>query len=87
MISFDKDGKVRRQGLQEDFCNELAHLHRLGDKAVALCRTPDLTFYIFSLPECKLEKSLRILFESEDLSLREKDSLQDTDIEYLIGFI
>lgn len=34
--------------------NETAHLHKLGDFAVALCRTPDHTLLIFSLPQCQL---------------------------------
>ena len=38
----------------------MTHLHKLGDKAVALCRTPDLTVFVFSIPDCKLEKSFKI---------------------------
>ena len=34
--------------------NETAHLHKLGDFAVALCRTPEHTILIFSLPNCQL---------------------------------
>ena len=40
--------------------NEPAHLHRLDDKALALCRTPNLTFFIFSLPHCQLLKSFPV---------------------------
>lgn len=33
---------------------EAPHLHKVGDHAVALCRTPTLMFFIFSLPNCEL---------------------------------
>ena len=87
-FDFDKDSKVRRhKSAQEDFCNELAHLHRLGDKAVALCRTPDLTFYIFSLPECKLEKSFRIrdLLQSpyEQLVMDQRFMMKDNTMMFM----
>ena len=57
-FDFDEDSDVRRHRPHGD--NEMAHLHQLGDKAVALCRTPELTVLIFSIPDCKLEKSFKI---------------------------
>ena len=33
----------------------IVQLSRVGDFAVALCRTPKLTIYIFSLPQCHLQ--------------------------------
>lgn len=59
--------------------NENAHLHRLGDdKAVALCRTPSLTFYIFSLPSCSLLKTVPLpqnsrMFDHRPLEYDELD--------------
>ena len=29
--------------------------YRVGDRAIALCRTPKLTLYVFSLPKCDLQ--------------------------------
>ena len=40
--------------------NEAAHLHKLGDKAVALCRTPNLLLFVFSLPDCKLLETITL---------------------------
>ena len=59
-FDFDEDSGMRRHKSVMQGSNETAHLHRLGDKAVALCRTPDLTVLIFSIPDCKLEKSFKI---------------------------
>ena len=54
---FSKDSGMKRHRRTSE---ETAHLHRLGDKAVALCRTPDLTFFIFTIPDCKLERHFKI---------------------------
>ena len=63
-FDFAGDSEMRRhQHNLDPFTIELAHLHKLGDKAVALCRTPDLTILIFSIPDCKLEK----MFKMKDL--------------------
>ena len=35
-------------------------LTKLGDEAVVLCQVHDLTFFIFSIPDCKLERSFKI---------------------------
>ena len=68
-----KDGKTRRH-LKINSGNEAAHLHRLNDKAVALCRTPDLTFYIFSVPDCNLLQSFPILQDpTRSLNLEDMD--------------
>jgi len=48
---------LRRQ-LRITTGNEAAHLHKLGDKAVALCRTPRLQIFIFSLPSCQLIRTV-----------------------------
>jgi len=40
--------------------NEAAHLHKLGDKAVALCRTPKLNLFVFSLPSCDLVQTVAL---------------------------
>ena len=53
--------------------NEFAHLHRLEDKAVALCRTPNLTFYVFSLPNCQLLATFPVLFDRRPLDFDELD--------------
>jgi len=55
---FPDDGPRRFLNYEGDR-DEAAHLHLLGeDKAVALCRTPLHTLYIFSLPDCQLLKSV-----------------------------
>ena len=48
-------------------------MHRVGDKAVALCRTPNLTFYVFSLPDCKLLESFPVLSDPRSLDSDELD--------------
>ena len=55
-FDFDEDSQVRRHIIYPENCTgrriariATAHLHKLGDKAVALCRTPDLTILIFSI--------------------------------------
>ena len=40
--------------------NETAHLHKLGDLAVALCRTPYHTIFIFRLPNCELVHQMKL---------------------------
>ena len=44
----------RRRFLKSGASNETAHLHKLGDKAVGLCRTPKLALFVFSLPSGQL---------------------------------
>lgn len=55
---YDLSGASKRQQLNY----EPAHLRRLEDKAVALCRIPSLslTIFIFSLPDCQLLKSVPV---------------------------
>ena len=68
-----EDGKTRRR-LRKDSGTEAAHLHRLHDKAVALCRTPDLTFYIFSVPDCQLLQTFPVLQDpSRSLNVEDMD--------------
>jgi len=70
---FPEDSKTRRH-LKINSGNEAAHLHRLHDKAVALCRTPQLTFYIFSVPNCQLLQSFPVLQDpSRSLDLDDLD--------------
>ena len=60
--------------------SEAAHLHRMGDRAVALCRTPTLTLYIFSLPDCQLQLCLP-LHTRPQLGILDGD---DMDQRYLV---
>ena len=55
---YDLPGASKRQQL----LYEPAHLRRLEDKALALCRISDLslTVFIFSLPDCQLLKSVPV---------------------------
>ena len=54
--------------------NETAHLHKLGDLAVALCRTPCHTIFIFSLPNCELVHEMKLCdFGSIERPLEEDD--------------
>jgi hypothetical protein len=56
--------------------NETAHLHKLNDKAVALCRTPKLMLFVFDLPNCNLLRQISLLgnlpraLEEDDLDQR-----------------
>ena len=56
--------------------NETAHLHKLGDKAVALCRIPKLSLFVFNLPNCELLRQVTLMeyipspLESNDLDQR-----------------
>ena len=56
--------------------NETAHLHKLGDKAVALCRIPKLNLFVFNLPNCELLRQVTLLehiptpLENDDLDQR-----------------
>ena len=58
--------------------HETSHLHKLGDFAVALCRTPLHTILIFSLPHCELVHQVKLgelgsierPFEDDDLDQR-----------------
>ena len=43
---------------------EAAHLKRLDDRAVTLCRIPDLTFFIFSVPNCQLLMKIPVIADS-----------------------
>jgi len=74
--SLPEDEAARRIKVTQG-CAEAAHLHRMGDKAVALCRSPTLTLYIFSLPDCTLETVLPLqaqpglpLLDNHDLDQR-----------------
>ena len=59
------DPGVARAGLVDHqssamISNETAHLHKLGDKAVGLCRTPKLALFVFKLPDGQLLKQVRL---------------------------
>lgn len=56
--------------------NETAHLHKLGDLAVALCRTPYHTIFIFSLPSCELLYEMKLC----DLGSMER-ALEEDDLD------
>ncbi len=51
-------------------------MHKLADKAVALCRTPKLTLFVFSLPNCQLLREVNLFtslaqsLEADDLDQR-----------------
>jgi hypothetical protein len=70
--------RILRIGVNHD---EAAHLHQLGeDKAVALCRTPKHCFYIFSLPDCHLLRTVPIVGGPGTL-LPSLDRLHDRPLE------
>ena len=85
-FDFEVDSELRRH-TTETGNNEPAHLHKLGDKAVALCRTPELTVLIFSIPDCKLEHLLRMkdLLKTsyEHLVLDERFLVKDNTMVFL----
>ena len=87
-FDFDEDSELRRHLHQTETGNiEPAHLHKLGDKAVALCRTPDLTVFTFSIPDCKLELCIKLKdnlkFSYEHLVLNEKFLVKENTIGFL----
>lgn len=86
-FDFDEECKLRRQRSMRQLSNETAHLHKLGDKAVALCRTPDLTIFIFSIPDCKLERSVKIRDQLEtpyeQLELDQRFIMKDNTMMFL----
>ena len=62
--------------IKAGFSNETAHLHKLGDKAVALCRIPQLSLFVFNLPNCELLRQITLMehlprpLEPDDLDQR-----------------
>jgi len=66
---------------------EFDHLFNLGDKAVALCRTPLFTFFIFSLPTCKLLYQIPCLSSLErPLELDESCKIDKIDNTVMVEF-
>jgi len=65
-----------RRFIKAGMSNETAHLHKLGDKAVALCRIPKLNLFVFNLPNCELLRQVTLLehiptpLENDDLDQR-----------------
>ena len=61
---FPEESPLRRYQPQPQssamISNETAHLHKLGDKAVGLCRTPKLALFVFKLPDGQLLKQVRL---------------------------
>ena len=57
-FDFEEDSNLIRN--RHSLVYKWANLNKLGDKAVALCRTPDFTFFIFTIPDCKLERYFTI---------------------------
>ena len=59
---FPEESPLRRYQPQPQssamISNETAHLHKLGDKAVGLCRTPKLALFVFKLPDGQLLKQV-----------------------------
>ena len=51
---FPQESSQRRYLKASAGSNETAHLHKLGDKAVGLCRTPKLALFVFKLPDGQL---------------------------------
>ena len=58
---FPEDSPQRRYLKSHPHTNESAHLHKLQNKAVALCRTEKLTLFVFSLPNCQLLLQLQLM--------------------------
>ena len=77
--SLPEDGPARRVKAAHG-ASEAGHLHRMGDRAVALCRTPSLTLYVFSLPDCQLQLTLP-LHSRPGLGVLDLD---DMDQRYLV---
>jgi len=61
---FPEESPLRRYQPQPQssamISNETAHLHKLGDKAVGLCRTPKLALFVFKLPDGQLLKQVNL---------------------------
>ena len=78
-FDFSEDERTRRQLV----INEPAHLHRLQDKALALCRTPDLAFYIFSLPDCQLLQTLPVTPSLNSYDLDQRFLMKDNTVMFM----
>ena len=78
-FDFSAEEKTRRKMV----FNEPAHLHRLEDKALALCRTPDLTFYIFSLPDCKLLQTIPVVQSLNTFDLDQRFLMKDNTVMFM----
>ena len=64
-VDFDEDSNWIRN--RPSLGYKWASLNKLGDKAVALCHlNMSLNLFIFSIPDCKLEKSFKIKGNSYD---------------------
>ena len=55
----------------------------MGDKALALCRTCNLTFFIFSLPDCHLLKSFPMERSLNTLDLDQRFLVKDNTIMFM----
>lgn len=82
---FPLDGD--RRHVNPNISVEAAHLHKVGDKAVALCRIPQLMFFIFSIPNCELLHQVSLPLDPErPLELDELDQrflMMDTTVMYM----
>jgi len=57
---FPQESSQRRYLKASAGSNETAHLHKLGDKAVGLCRTPKLALFVFKLPDGQLMRQVNL---------------------------
>lgn len=75
--SYDfSDGRKRHVKASISSNNEAAHLHKLCDKAVALCRVPQLFLFVFNLPDCQLLRQVdlhKMLYLERPLDLDDLD--------------
>ena len=66
---FPEESPLRRYQPQPQssamISNETAHLHKLGDKAVGLCRTPKLALFVFKLPDGQLLKQVKFIYSEK----------------------
>lgn len=62
-----ESGRKRVIKAKSDFglCHDVAHLHKIQNKAVALCRAPNFSLFIFSLPDCNFIQEIPLISNPE----------------------
>ena len=83
-VDFDEDSNWIRN--RPSLGYKWASLNKLGDKAVALCHlNMSLNLFIFSIPDCKLEKSFKIKGNSYDYLALEFCMIKDNTMMFLFS--
>lgn len=84
----DIKGRRRHVRHTNTYGHESGHLHKVGNLAVALCRTPELNVFVFSLPDCQLirEVSLSAVISSDlqNVNLDQRFHLYENTVMFML---